>query len=195
MDLEGLGQFGEGLGLLGGLQGDLGLEGGMSLLLVWAMTHLGMEQRPSISLTSRAVQFHGSTSHRDSSGYSIEPGTDCIASSDRAGLAHQDQEGGLEGILSRVWVRQGGSADIPDHWSVERTKAANAASASISSRRERNRSSSRPSAIAPADPVLYGIGIDCADPVLYGIGIDLSLIDPATQWSCVRPSRTSSPCP
>jgi hypothetical protein len=46
MDLIRLGEFGDGLGLLGGLQGDLGLEGG------------GV---PLAFITSRVVQFLGST--------------------------------------------------------------------------------------------------------------------------------------
>src|SRR5262249_18403554 len=64
MDLVRLGQFGDGTGLLGGLQRDLGLERGRVPLPCRAHDgmHLGMYQRPPISLTSRAVQEMGSTS-------------------------------------------------------------------------------------------------------------------------------------
>ena len=78
---------------------------------------------------------------RDLSGYAVEPGADRIAPTDGAGLAHQDQEGGLESILDRVRVRQDGAGrpQTIGPWSA--TKAVNAASAS-SFGWERNRSSS-----------------------------------------------------
>src|SRR6202044_892022 len=63
-DLVRLGEFGDGPGLLGGLQGDLGLECGRMSFACPShdVMHLGMDQRPSISVTSRAVQEMGSTS-------------------------------------------------------------------------------------------------------------------------------------
>ena len=62
VDLVRLRGLGDGLGLLGGLQGDLGLEGGQMSLASTGHDAPRDEARTSISITSRAVQFQGSTS-------------------------------------------------------------------------------------------------------------------------------------
>ena len=45
----------------------------------------------------------------------MEPGADRVADPERAGLAGQDEEDGLEGVLGLVLVAEGGAADPPDH--------------------------------------------------------------------------------
>ena len=47
-----------------------------------------------------------------------EPAPDRLATTDRAGLAHQDQEGGLEGVVGVVRVAQELPADAQDHGPV-----------------------------------------------------------------------------
>ena len=71
VDLIRLGELGGGPGLLGRFQGDLGLERGRVLFARPShdAMHLEMDQRPSISLTSRAVQEMGSTSQLDLENY------------------------------------------------------------------------------------------------------------------------------
>ena len=45
----------------------------------------------------------------------MEPGADRVADPERPGLAGQDEEDGLEGVLGLVLVAERGAADAPDH--------------------------------------------------------------------------------
>jgi hypothetical protein len=52
---------------------------------------------------------------RGAAGDPMEPRTERVAHPERAGLPHQDQKGGLEGVLGVVVVAEDRAADPPDH--------------------------------------------------------------------------------
>jgi hypothetical protein len=55
----------------------------------------------------------------DTPGDAVEPGTEGVATPDRARLADQDEESGLEGVLGVVDVGQRAASDAPDHRPVQ----------------------------------------------------------------------------
>ncbi len=71
-------------------------------------------------LVELAPRRRGPGVERDARGHPEQPVTHRIGVAERAGLAHQDQPGGLEGVLHIVLVAQNASANPPDHWSVPR---------------------------------------------------------------------------
>ena len=82
----------------------------------------------------------------------MEPGAERVADPERAGLAGEDEEDGLEGVLGLVLVAERGAADAPDHRPVALDQQGEGRLARAVVRRVANRSRSGPSARSATAP-------------------------------------------
>ncbi len=73
---------------------------------------LGLEQHLEMTSAPRGLDLGPSG---DPPGDAEEPAPDRLPMTDRSGLAHEDQEGGLEGVVGVVRVAQELPADAQDH--------------------------------------------------------------------------------
>src|SRR5205823_4556023 len=79
---------------------------------------VGGRGNAGLALTTPAAGGRCLRFHRQVIGHLVQPAPEGVALLDRAGPTRQDQERGLECVLSVLFVTQDAAADAQDEWSM-----------------------------------------------------------------------------